>query len=267
MSAEILIERAAGITSVTMNRPLVKNALTQAMCRELICLFESLPTDAATRVLVIRGGGTDFSAGADLKELSMSLDTTPAARSAAVSQQVRELSWPLFLALHRVPQPVIASARGYAVGAGAQLLFSADLVIASTTTRISVPQVKLGHSVDHGESWYLPRKIGVSRALQLALLGDAVGAQDAERFGIISWLVSDTELEARTVELAARLANSSTIALTETKRLMRAGLDRSISEQFEAEAQAIGACAASPDFAEAIAAAVAKRKPVFGRHH
>jgi 2-(1,2-epoxy-1,2-dihydrophenyl)acetyl-CoA isomerase len=267
MSAEILIERAGGVTAVTMNRPQVKNALTLAMCRELISLFQSLPADQSTRVVVIKGGGTDFTAGADLKELSMSLDVSPAVRSAAVSQQVRELSWPLFLALHQVPQPVIASARGYAVGAGAQLLFSADLVIASETTRVSIPQVKLGHSVDHGESWYLPRKIGVSRALQLALLGDAVGAQDAECFGIINWLVSDTELDVRTLELAARLASSPAAALVETKRLMRTGLDRSINEQFEAEAQAIGVCAASPDFAEAIAAAVAKRKPVFGSHH
>ncbi len=263
MSAEILIERKDGLASITLNRPTVKNALTVAMCRELTTLFHSLRTDADTRVVVIKGAGTDFTSGADLKELSMSLDAAPAVRSAAVMQQVRELSWPLFLALHELPQPVLASARGYAIGAGAQFLFAADLVMASESLRLSVPQVKLGHSVDHGESWYLPRKIGLGRALQLSLLGDMIDARDAEKFGIVNWLIADSDLEQRTFELATKLANSSPVALAESKRLMRGGLEQDITQQFEAEARSIGVCAVTSDFVEAIAAAAAKRKPVF----
>lgn len=263
MSPEILIDKKDGVATVTINRPPVKNALTAAMARALTTFFQSLPSDAATRVVVLTGGGTDFCSGADLKELSVSLDPSAQTRSLAVSRQVRELSWPLFLALHDIPQPVIASVRGHAVGAGAQLCLSADLVVASETARISIPQVRLGHSVDHGESWYLPRKVGLGRALQLVLLGDSIGAQEAEKYGIINWLVSDALLEQRTSEIATKLANNPPVALTQTKRLLSNSFGRSLGEQFEAEARAIGVCAASADFVEAISAATAKRKPVF----
>ena len=263
MSAEIVLERQDGVATLTLNRPQVKNALTVAMCRELIELFAALQRDNATRVLIMRGAGTDFCTGADLKEMATTPDPVAATRSAAIMKQVKELSWPLFRAYHELPQAVLASARGHAVGAGAQFLFAADLVVASDTLRISVPQVKLGHNVDHGESWYLPRKIGVSRAMQVSLLGDAIDAADAEKFGIVNWLAPDQALDARTADIAARLAAVAPIALGETKCLMRESFARTYAEQFDAEARSIGVCTSSDDFVEAMSAAVAKRKPNF----
>jgi 2-(1,2-epoxy-1,2-dihydrophenyl)acetyl-CoA isomerase len=263
MTAPILVEKSDGIAWLTLNRPELRNALTFSMCRELTALFEALRTDRDTRVLVLRGNGADFCSGADLGDVASIISPSPEARAATAAAQVRELSWPLFLALHELPQPVIASVRGHAVGAGMQLVLSSDLVVASETARFLIPQVRLAHSADHGESWYLPRKTGITRAMQFLLLGDAVGAQDAERYGLVNWVSTDDALEQKTDEIARRLASGAAVAIAEMKGLLRQSLNNSLQEQLEAEARALGACAATDDFAEAIGAFLAKRRPVF----
>jgi 2-(1,2-epoxy-1,2-dihydrophenyl)acetyl-CoA isomerase len=260
---DIVIHQESGITSITLNRPQVKNALTFAMCRELIALFRGLREDAATRVVLLRGSGSDFSSGADLNDVSTILDGEPKARSEAAMHQVHELSLPLFLAMGAVPQPVVSSVRGYAVGAGMQMALMSDMVIAAESAKFVLPQVRLGHNVDHGESWALPRKVGMGRAMQLMALGDSVNGRDAERFGIANWVVDDGALEQKTEEVVNRLASSPTVAIREMKKLLRDAPQRSLQEQLEAEARALGVCAATEDFAEAIGAFLAKRKPTF----
>jgi 2-(1,2-epoxy-1,2-dihydrophenyl)acetyl-CoA isomerase len=263
MTREILLEQRDGIALVTIDRPQVRNALTIAMCRELIGLFERLATDADARVVVLRGSGGHFCSGADLRDAPFSLPADAAARGQTMAEQVRTLSWPLFLALGRLPQPVIASVAGHAVGAGAQFALSADLVVAGRSAKFTIPQVNLGHSADHGESWYLPRKVGAARAMQILLLGEALPADDAERYGLVNWVVDDPALEERTVEIASRLARGATTALRETKALVQRSLGSSLQEQLEAEARAVGRCAATSDFVEAIDAFMGKRAPAF----
>jgi 2-(1,2-epoxy-1,2-dihydrophenyl)acetyl-CoA isomerase len=260
---DIVIHQESGITSITLNRPQVKNALTFAMCRELISLFRGLRDDAATRVVLLRGNGSDFSSGADLNDVSTILDGEPKARSEAAMHQVHELSLPLFLAMGTVPQPVVSSVRGYAVGAGMQMALMSDLVVAAESAKFVLPQVRLGHNVDHGESWALPRKVGMGRAMQLMVLGDSVNGRDAERFGIANWVVDDAALDQKTDEVVGRLASSPTVAISEMKNLLRGAAQRSLKEQLEAEARALGVCVATEDFAEAIGAFIAKRKPAF----
>jgi 2-(1,2-epoxy-1,2-dihydrophenyl)acetyl-CoA isomerase len=261
--SDLLLERSAGVATVTLNRPAVKNALTFAMCRELVGFLESLPRDAATRVVVLRGAGSDFCSGADLKDVASILSPDPAERAQTAMRQVRELSQPLFSALQAVPQPVVCSVRGYAVGAGMQFALLADLVLVAQSAKLVLPQVRLGHSVDHGESWALPRRVGLGRAMQLLALGESVSGAEAERIGLANWVVADEELEPRTAALVQRLSASATIALREMKALLRGALGRDFAEQFNAEARALGVCAASADFAEAIGAFMAKRTPEF----
>jgi 2-(1,2-epoxy-1,2-dihydrophenyl)acetyl-CoA isomerase len=260
---DILFQKTGGIATVTLNRPSVKNALTFAMCRELIGFFEQLRADRDTRVLVLRGTGSDFCSGADLKDVAAILEPSAAARRDSASRQVRELSIPLFLAMAAVPQPVVCSVRGYAVGAGMQFALLADLVVAAESAKFVLPQVRLGHSVDHGESWTLPRKVGIGRAAQLMLLGESVTAADAERYGIANWSVADNELEARTDEIVQRLALAPTVAISQMKDLLSQSMHNSLADQFEKEVTALGICAASDDFSEAIGAFMAKRKPTF----
>jgi len=263
MTQDLLIEKADGVAWVTFNRPSVRNALTFAMCRTLIEFLDDLPSDAATRAVVIRGSGADFSSGADLREVSMTLSPSPEERGATAASQVRELSWPLLQALARVPQPVLASVRGHAVGVGAQFAFAADLVIAGRSARFTVPQVRLGHSADHGESWYLPRKVGTGRAMQILLLGEPLDAQDAERFGIVNWLVDDDAVAEQTAALAGKLAQGASVAIRESKSLVYRALENTLDGQLEAEAKSLSRCAATNDYVEAIGAFLAKRRPVF----
>jgi enoyl-CoA hydratase/carnithine racemase len=137
---------------------------------------------------------------------------------------------------------------GHAVGAGAQFALSADLVVAGRSAKFTIPQVKLGHSADHGESWYLPRKVGAARAMQILLLGEPLSGEDAERYGLVNWLVDDPLLEERTLEIASRLARGATTALRETKALVQRSLGSSLPEQLEAEARAVGRCAGNERF-------------------
>ncbi len=262
MADEILFDRRDGVAWITFNRPSVKNALTKAMCAELIAIVQRLREDAETRVIVFRANGADFTAGADLKDVSKSLPADPTARGAEVAAMARSIAWPIFLAMHELRQPIVASVRGHVIGAGVQVVLSADLTVASETSRFLLPQVRLGHSVDHGESYYLPRKIGLARTMQLTLLGETVGAADAERFNLVNWVVPDVELEKKTDEVVARLARSAPTALYETKALVRDSAQRSVAEQFAAEAQALERCAATEDFPEAINAFIEKRTKV-----
>jgi 2-(1,2-epoxy-1,2-dihydrophenyl)acetyl-CoA isomerase len=260
---EILLSVAQGVASVSFNRPRVKNALSFAMCRELLAFLESIGSDPAVRVLLLRSEGADFTSGADLNDVSGMVVPDPKARSLAAMASVRTLSIPLFAALQALPQPVVCSVRGYAIGAGMQMALLSDLVVASRSAKFVLPQVRLGHSVDHGESWTLPRKVGFSRAMQIIALGETVSGADAERFGIANWVVEDEELETTTSGIVARLSGGATVALREIKSLLKGAAQRSFADQFEAEVDSLGRCAASADFAEAIHAFIEKRKPQF----
>jgi 2-(1,2-epoxy-1,2-dihydrophenyl)acetyl-CoA isomerase len=263
MADEILFDRHDGVAWITLNRPAVKNAITKAMCAELASIVVRLREDTDTRVIVFRGNGADFTAGADLKDVSKGLSTIPAERGTEVAAMARSIAWPIFLAMHDLRQPIVASVRGHVIGAGVQVVLSADLTVASETSRFLLPQVKLGHPVDHGESYYLPRKIGLARTMQLTLLAEPLSAADADRYHLVNWVVPDSELEKKTEEVVLRLAGGAAVALYETKALVRDSAGRSVAEQYAAEAHALERCAATEDFPEAIRAFIEKRKPAY----
>lgn len=263
MSEEILFERRDGVASITLNRPSIKNAMTKAMAREMASIVRDLRDDSATRVIVLRGTGPDFTSGADLKEESEPLSNDPGERGRQVSAMDRSIAWPIFLGMDELRQPIVASVRGHVIGVGVQLVLSSDLTVASETARFLLPQTKLAHVPDHGESYYLPRKIGMSRAMQHLLLAEPITAEQAERYDLVNWVVPDGALEHKTEEIALKLARGASVALVETKALLRDSARRSVSEQFAAEADALERCAAADDFPEAMRAFSEKRTPRF----
>lgn len=263
MSDEVLFEKADGVLKLTLNRPERKNAINDSMVATLSDAFEDLVHDPDVRVVVITGSGKDFSAGGDIKDIASVLVQSPAERSAHFRKVVRNDSMRLFFAMHRLPQPVLLSVRGHAIGAAMQMTAVADLVVASETARFSIPQVNLAHTVDHGESWYLPRKIGYARAMQMCLLAERLDAATAERYGLVNWVVPDAALDARTDEIARRIAASPPVAARGMKTLLRYSPTNSFEDQFEQETLMIGAAVATDDFVEAITAFVEKRTPVF----
>lgn len=259
----ILFERRERIAWITFARQDARNAISFAGMERLAALLGRVRQDDDTRVVVLRGEGPDFSAGGDLKAAMAMVELAPEERSTAVTRLFRECSVPICIELDKLRQPVIASVRGHAIGLGFHLACASDLVIASETARFRFPYVSLGHVMDHGESYYLPRKIGMARSLQLLLTGDAIDASTAERLGIANWVVPDEQLEERTQLLARGFAVGAVKALYETKSLIRRAPAGTLQEQLAAEERSIQACAGSHDFAEALQSFIAKRKPQF----
>jgi 2-(1,2-epoxy-1,2-dihydrophenyl)acetyl-CoA isomerase len=144
-----------------------------------------------------------------------------------------------------------------------QIALLADFVAISTTTTFWLPNVGLAHNTDHGETYTLPRKVGIARAMQIALLGERTNANDAERFGIANWVVPDDELDEKGLSVARALARAPAVAVKAMKSLLKGSASAALDVQLVAEREALRSCAATDDFVEANRAFSEKRKPVF----
>lgn len=246
------VERSGGVVEVTLDRPAVRNALNGAMWAELLAVFRDVATSTADRVLVLTGAGGAFCSGADLRE----------PRSGEPLDGMRRVA-EVAMALHRLPQPTIAKVTGVAVGAGCNLAFGCDLVVASDDARFSEIFSRRGLSVDCGGSWLLPRRVGLHRAKELAFFADVLSADDAAAMGLVNRVMPLAEVDAFVADWAARLAAGPPIALALTKRLLDDAAGRTMEEALEDEARAQAVNFATADTAEAIAAFVEKREPHF----
>jgi 2-(1,2-epoxy-1,2-dihydrophenyl)acetyl-CoA isomerase len=260
---EVQYECKEGAAWITFNRPARKNALTPEMMDGLATVLERLAHDPTVRVVVLRGAGTDFCSGADVNGMAKLLALAPDERAARFHRTLDERIVPLLHAFERLTQPILCSIRGYAIGIGAQFALLSDLVIASETAQFVFPQVRLGHTLDHGESWYLPRRIGAARAAQVCLLGEPVGAADAERFGLANWVLPDAQLDDRAAKLVVKLLRTAPEALWRTKALLKISSGNNLQEQLAAERMHVAVGAASNDYLEAMKALQEKRAPRF----
>lgn len=251
------------VLTISLNRPDRKNAINSGIVEQIALAFDRAIEDSEVRVVLLRGEGADFSAGGDLSDLDAMLDPDSKARSATFRGIARALTRRLFVTMDRVPQPILVAARGHVIGAGVQMAAVADLVIASETARFSLPNVCLAHITDHGETWHVRRKIGPSRFMQMALLGDRVDAASAEKFGLINYLVDDASLDEEAAMLAGRIAALPPVAARQMKQLIVAGPAESFDAQLSREEEALGRAVEAEDFVEAIRAFAEKRRPVF----
>jgi 2-(1,2-epoxy-1,2-dihydrophenyl)acetyl-CoA isomerase len=255
--ADLRVETADGIATVTLDRPDALNSLTVPLKEALIATFSGLATDAAVRAVILTGAGRAFCAGQDLRE-RLSPDAAP------LDVELRERYNPLIRAVRGLPQPVVAAVNGVAAGAGASLAFACDLRIAADTARFVLAFGQVGLIPDSGATWTLQRLVGPSKAMELSLLPDALSAADAERFGLVTRVVPADELAREARALAARLAELSPGAVARTKQALAAAAESTFEEALELEAQLQGEAGASPDHAEGIAAFLEKRPPHFG---
>jgi enoyl-CoA hydratase/carnithine racemase len=254
----VIVDRADGVVTVTLNRPERKNALTAAMIDELREIFDGVARRAADRVLVLTGEGGEFCSGADLSET----DRPPLGDPASALESVRRVG-DLVLALHRLSKPTIAKVDGVAVGAGLGLCIACDLVVATARARLSMIFVRRALSPDCGTSWLLPRLVGSQKAKELTYFGEVVGAEDALRIGLVNRVVPVHELDGTVAEWAARLAEGPALALSTAKALLNATWSSSFAEAIEHEADCQAANLAGTDVREAMAAFVGKRAPKF----
>ena len=254
-TAPLLLERNGAIATLRFNRPEALNAIAVPMANAFLAAVQSIAADPGVRAVVLCGNGRGFMAGGDLATLR-----------AEPVQGAIDILTPLNAALLLLAQmnaPVIAQVHGVAAGAGLSLLLMADYVIAAEGTRLNLAYINLGTSCDVGASWALPRLVGLRRALEIALLGEALSASEAERLGLINRVLPAAELDAAAQALAQRIASGPTVAYGQMRRLLRDSLNRDLPAQLQAEAQAFLACAKTPDFSEGVAAFLAKRPAQF----
>jgi 2-(1,2-epoxy-1,2-dihydrophenyl)acetyl-CoA isomerase len=262
MANEIIAEKSKSVLTLTLNRPEVLNALNGPLTDQLFDHLAAAENDPAIRCVVIRGGGGHFMAGGDLKLFHGELNR-PAEERRRHFEKFVYLVHPLVQAIKRLPKPVVASVEGAAGGFGVSLMLACDLVIAADTSFYTMAYCSIGTSPDGSSTYFLPRNVGLKKAMELALLCERFDAATAKELGMVNWVVPAAELNAETAKLAQRLASGPTRAYGNTKRLLNASLHSTLDEQLQAEAESFADCAASGDFVEGITAFVEKRKAKF----
>ena len=257
----ILVDRADGMASVTLNRPEARNALDLVMRRELLTALDELETDAATRVIILTGAGGHFSAGGDVK-------TMAAKRHTAAEGRARVESLNRFvIRLFEFPKPTIAMVDGFAVGAGCNIALGCDMVIASDRARFGEVFAKIGLVPDGGGSWLLSRVVGLARAKELIFTADIIDAAEAARIGLVNRVVSAGDLAATTRALAERIAQGPPQALAMAKHMVNRAASTDLQAALDVEAFSQAIASTGAEHREGLAAFFEKRRPRFTRTH
>ena len=247
MTQSLLSSLDRGILSITLNRPAKRNALNSEMIELLHQSLEQADLDADVRVVLIRGAGKDFCAGADLDELLASADRSMDENEASALRLGR-----LFERIRTLPRPVLALVQGRALAGGAGLATACDLVIAGSNAQLGYPEIQRGF-VPAMVTTLLRRMVGEKLALDLILTGRVLTAEEAREAGLVSRVLSSADLEREGTAIAAGLADSSVSALALTKRLFFELDGKSFSEGIALGARVNAAARATADFREAIA--------------
>jgi len=262
MNDTVLYEAEAGIATLTFNRPKVLNALDDTMRAGLEAAIDRVEADPSIRVVLLRGAGGGFMAGGDIRFFTELTPLAPADRTRRFENFIHHVH-PLILRLRRIRQPLVASVHGPVAGIGMSFLMACDLAIAAEDSFYTLAYCHLGTSPDGGSTFFLPRTVGMKRAMEVALLGDRLDAKTALAWGLVNWVVPTPDLAERTAALARRLASGPAKAYVGTKRLLHQSLGVSLETQLQAEAESFARCAGTEDFVEGVAAFIAKRPPKF----
>jgi enoyl-CoA hydratase len=251
----LLLERRGRVALLTINRPQKLNALNIQTRAEGAAALEELREDEEVRVVVITGAGEkSFVAGADIAEFE---------GRTAVSQRDVMTARSLFTAVDTFPKPVIAMINGFCLGGGCELALSCDLRIAGEQARFGQPEINLGIIPGGGGTQRLARLVGEGKAMELILTGDMIDAQTAYSIGLVNLVVPAADLEAKTMELANRIAEKSPIALRMAKEAVKAASRSNLDEGLRREIDLFALCFSSEDKDEGVRAFLEKRKPEF----
>jgi enoyl-CoA hydratase len=255
MPQDILIERTPAAVTIRINRPEVRNACRTRTLAEIIDALRNAAEDRSAPCIILAGAGDKaFCAGADLKEM--------AARPA--SAPVREIMsgwWTLIDELRALRKPLIAAVRGFAVGGGTEIVLACHMTIAGESARFGLSEIRSGHIPGAGGTVLLPRQIGYGPAAYHLLTGDEIAAPDAERLGLVSRVVPDSEVDDAAQALAERLARLSPAALSGIITSLVEGRGLPIPQAIEVERRVCAAIRGTADFAEGLRSFVEKRAP------
>jgi 2-(1,2-epoxy-1,2-dihydrophenyl)acetyl-CoA isomerase len=257
MSNTIQLKIENKIAFVTLNRPEVFNSFNREMALRLQDTLDACEKNEEVRAIVLTGGGKAFCAGQDLKEVT-NPDLNP-----GFKKILEEHYNPIISKIRAIKKPIIGAVNGVAAGAGANIALACDIVVADQKASFIQAFSLIGLIPDSAGTYFLPRLIGFQKASALAMLGDKVGAEEAERLGMIYKCVPSEEFENTIHKLAVKLANMPTKALGMIKELFNASMTNSLEEQLAMESKYQIAAAQSEDYAEGVAAFIEKRKPNF----
>jgi 2-(1,2-epoxy-1,2-dihydrophenyl)acetyl-CoA isomerase len=259
VSDVLLVERADGVATLTLNRPESLNSLSVELKQALGTALDEVARDPSVRAVLLTGAGRGFCVGQDLREHAELL----AAGDPSPLSTVTEHFNPMITTLATMPKPVIAAVNGMAAGAGASLTFACDFRIASNAAGFLLAFANIGLTLDSGASWTLPRLIGTARATALALLAEPITADAALEMGLVNAVVQPERLLVAAHELAARLAAGPTLAYASIKESLAYAATSTLPEALMKEAELQSRAGATEDHRHATAAFVAKQKPVF----
>ncbi len=251
----ITVEKHGAVAVLTINRPDKLNALNKNVHAKGVAALDELRKDETVRVLVITGAGPkSFIAGADISEFE---GQTP------VSQRDLFHEKTFFNSIDAFPKPVIAMINGFCLGGGNELALACDIRICSENARFSQPEINLGIMPGGGGTQRLTRLVGEGRAMEMILSGDMIDAATAHRFGLVNHVFPADELEAKTLDLAAKIAEKAPIALQLCKEAVKFASRSNLDEGLRREVDLFAICFSTEDKREGVSAFLEKRKPVF----
>ena len=255
----ILVDRRDGWRIITLNRPERLNSFNEAMHRELAAALAEAEADPACRALMLTGAGRGFCAGQDLSDRVMSDQSAPP----DLGLTIEKLYNPLIRTLRKMRLPIVCAVNGVAAGAGANIAFSCDIVIAARSAKFIQSFAKIGLIPDAGGTYVLPRLIGAARARGFAMLAEPVPAEKAESWGLIWKMVDDADLGAEAEALTAHLATQPTQGLAMIKQALNASPANTLDAQLDLERDLQQNAGRTPDYAEGVRAFMEKRAPKF----
>ncbi|MGE4476850.1 MAG: enoyl-CoA hydratase [Stutzerimonas sp.] len=253
----VLIDRPAeGIARLRLNRPAVNNALSLELQALLARYFSELADDASVRCILLTGGEQVFAAGGDISSMA-------GVGPIEILQRHTERVW---APIQHCPKPVIAAVCGYAYGGGCELAMHADIIIAGQGARFSQPEIRIGIMPGIGGTQRLVRAVGKAKAMQMALTGRPISAEEACIAGLVSEVVADEQVQERALEQARLIAAMPPLAAEQIKEVILAGMDASLEAGLALERKANALLFASRDQKEGMQAFLDKRRPVFEGH-
>jgi len=256
----IKLEVQDGIARLTLNRPEKLNSFTGDMHVELRVALDSIQEDPAIRVLVLTGAGRAFSAGQDLADGDMQMVD---GKMPDIGNVVEKNYKQLVLRLQNLRVPTVAAVNGIAAGAGASVALACDLVVATKSASFLQAFSKIGLIPDTGGTWFLPQRVGMARAMGLALLAEKLPATKAAEWGLIWECVEDADFADRIDTLAKQLSIAPTKALVRIRQAMHAAPSHTLEQQLSFEGSLMRELGWSPDYAEGVKAFIEKRAPNF----
>jgi 2-(1,2-epoxy-1,2-dihydrophenyl)acetyl-CoA isomerase len=248
-----------GVATITLNRPDKLNAFTADMLEAWLVALEQCRTDPQVRVIVLTGSGRAFTTGGDIDTFADSAAQTPA----VIKQRVTEGAQRLPRKLAEIDKPVIAALNGFATGGGLDIALACDIRYAAESARFAETYARMGLIPGLGGAWFLPRIVGVAKALDMLWTCDWVDAREAERIGLVTKVFPDAELMQATAAYARRIADNAPLSVQLIKRVLRFGLDKDLATALDFVASNLPAVRTSEDHREALSAFKEKRHPQF----